>query len=303
MIIGSGFLSRHVAESFMDDGNDVIVLYYNHDIPNFSGKQLKINYSSNIKDQILEYDPDYILLSKGDSFVNDNLNIIESINNNVTPTTEILDIIYNNNLNSLKKIILIGSAAEYSKKNSAIIETDPIFPTSIYGLSKIFLYNSAMYYINKGLPIIYVRQFNAIGPYQRDQFVLSYFATSLVDIERGSKPKINVGDLTCERDFIDGRDAAIAYKLLFNNGIIGDVYNIGSGVSVKVNILLDTLISKLNYNGNIEVVSNSNKLKNNGLGNILLSNNDKLIGLGFKQKYSLDNTVEDTLNYWRNVQK
>ena len=305
LIFGSGFLVRHIANEFTNNGDEVIVMYNNYKLEDYCGNQLRMK-DSNIIDCLIRHKPDYILFAKGDSFVCGNANISASIDSNVVPIAELLDVLHENldKLDFIKKIIVIGSAAEYTKKSSAVQECDDIGQTSVYGLTKIFLFNTAMYYFNKGLPIVYARQFNAIGPYQRDQFVLGAFASQLVHIEGGAKPKLEVGDLTCERDFIDGRDAAYAYRLLFENGVSGEVYNVGSGKSVKIKVLLDIILSKINYDGKIEIVATKkNKLSKNSLTDRLLSNNKKLIQLGFKEKFTLEETIEDTLRYWRNVQK
>ena len=301
LIFGSGFLVRHIANEFTDNGDDVIVMYNNHKLEDYDGVQLR-SRKNDIVHYLMLNKPDYILFAKGDSFVSGNVNVSASIDTNVVPIAELLEVLNQNldKLDFIKKIIVIGSAAQYAKKSSGLHEYDPINPTSVYGLSKIFLFNTAMYYINKGLPIIYTRQFNAFGPYQRDQFVLGAFTSQLVGIENGALPKIEVGDLTCERDFIDGRDAANAYRLLFEDGVIGDVYNVGSGKSIEINILLDMIINKIDYKGDIEIVPRKkNILNENGLTDRLLSNNTKLVQLGFKERFTIEQTIEDTLNYWR----
>jgi nucleoside-diphosphate-sugar epimerase len=90
--------------------------------------------------------------------------------------------------------------------------------------------------------------------------------------------------------------------LLFENGVPGEVYNVGSGKSIKIKVLLDTILNKLDYDGKIEIVTTKkDNLSKNSLTDRLLSNNNKLIQLGFKEKFTLDKTIEDTLTYWRNV--
>ena len=50
--------------------------------------------------------------------------------------------------------------------------------------------------------------------------------------------KINIGNLDSERDYIDIDDLLKAYKLIMERGTPGEVYNIGSGNSVKMLDLL-----------------------------------------------------------------
>ena len=301
LIFGSGFLVKHITNEFINNGDKVKIIYNNHPLEDYYD-QHKLN-DINVIDTINHYKPNFILFAKGNSFVNSNTDIKMSIENNVTPIINILEEISHNfsNMDFIKKILIIGSAAEYGNiTTKPFKETDPLSPSSIYGLSKIFLYKTSMYYHNKGLPIIYCRQFNAIGTHQRELFVLSAFAKQLVLIESGkSEPIISVGDLNCERDFIDGRDAAKAYRMIFDRGENGEVYNIGSGVSTSIGFLLKAAIGIVDFGKDITINSNVDKLKKNGLSDKLLSDNTKIKKLGFVSQYTIEQTIEDTINYWR----
>jgi GDP-4-dehydro-6-deoxy-D-mannose reductase len=305
LIFGSGFLSQYISKDFIDTNNEVKVIYNNHIISELdTSYQIKMDSIINLIEFIQEYKPDYILFAIGDSFVPNNINVQNAINKNLSPILEILDKIHKNkkNINFIKKIIIIGSAAEYGNVfNDKIDETTKTHPYSIYWLTKIFLYNSAMYYIEKGLPIIYVRQFNVIGPHQRDLFVLPSFCKQIAQIEKGLKePKIEVWNLSHERDFTDVRDVANAYHLLFEHGKIWEIYNIWSWSSVKIQKILDILLENTSFKGLIKIVKNKELLLNkNVLSNILLCDNTKLKKLGFKRNYEIKETILDTLTYWK----
>ena len=301
LVFGTGFLVKHITELFAKSNCDVIVVYNKHKVPELKEDKQFQKDEINTAELIINYQPDYILFSVGDSFVTANVDIGYAINKNLMDTLNVLEDIYSNNIEFIKKIVIIGSAAEYGKNSFAMPETTQTHPSSIYGLTKIFLYNTSMYYVGKGLPIVYVLQFNSIGPYQRDCFVLSSFSKQIAQIETGNQePVITVGDLSSERDFIDVRDTAVAYKLLFENGKIGETYNIGSGVSIATEKLLDILLENTTYKSKIDIVHEEiNSLKKNSLSNKLLSDNTKLLQLGFKTKLTITQTVIDTLNYWR----
>ena len=303
LIFGSGFLVKHITEEHLKEGWDVNILYNNHKVVDVEDLLQHRLDDINIVGFIGKYKPSYILFAAGDSFVSDNVSVEMAIKKNVVGAVQILNLLSTSDISSfLHKIIVIGSAAEYHNTHLPLNERDDILPSSIYGLSKIFLYNACMYYINKGLPIIYVRQFNAIGPYQRDKFVLAAFTKQLVLIENNQiDPTISVGNLNCQRDFIDGRDAAAAYRLLFERGEVGEVYNISTGRSIVIGELLDRLLKKIKYEGTVRINrNNKDKISKNELGDILVSDATKLNNLGFKRKYTLDQTIEDTLNFWRN---
>jgi GDP-4-dehydro-6-deoxy-D-mannose reductase len=306
LVFGSGFLVRHIATHFTGLGFEIKIVYNKHPLNDFEAVSQEQQDAIDVIKLVLSFQPDFILFAVGDSYVPDNTDIEHAIHKNLLFTLLILEKLYtiSAELTFMKKIIVIGSAAEYGNRtNVALSETTPLHPVSIYGLTKIFLYNTAIYYAEKGLPIIYVRQFNAIGPYQRDSFVLASFCKQVALIEKGlQKPEIEVGDLSYHRDFIDARDTAIAYHILFEKGLIGETYNIGAGTAIPIHFLLEKLLEQTSLEKDKIKILDKRKsvLDKNSLSNKLLSDNSKLTALGFVQMYSIETTITDTLNYWRN---
>lgn len=305
LIFGSGFLVRHIATVFLNKGYSVKIIYNKHKILDFGADIQTPLDTINVENLVIEFQPNYILFAVGDSYVPGNTVISEAIDRNLMFTLVLLEKLYISlkQMTALKKIIVIGSAAEYgNRKETAISETDALHPSTIYGLTKIFLYNTSMYYLEKGMPIIYTRQFNAIGPYQRDLFVLSSFCQQIAKIEKGlQEPELEVGDLSFKRDFIDARDAANAYYLLFTKGEIGKIYNVGSGKATSIQNLLDVLLTKTSYNKQKIKIKNYAKahVSKNDFSSTLLSDNDQLKSIGYKSQYSIEDTITETLNYWR----
>jgi GDP-4-dehydro-6-deoxy-D-mannose reductase len=199
--------------------------------------------------------------------------------------------------------LIIGSASEYGKFYDKPIKEDFILhPTSLYGLSKIFLYNAATYFLERGLPIVYVRQFNTIGVGQRDDFVFSSFSRSIVEIEKKlTPPVLHVGDLTQERDFLDVRDTCLAYDILMEKGVVGETYNVASGLYISIEVLLYAMVenSMLNLE-TLEIIQNKNLFsKEASLSKRLHADIEKLKKLNFQPKFSLKDSIIDSLEYWR----
>lgn len=305
LIFGTGFIASNLIDYWSEKYGEIefIILYNNHKIKENSNVR-QYSMKSDIGEILLRENPDTIIILHGDSFVSNNTSITESTNHNVLKASAFLEDIHRHKESlSVKKIVVIGSASEYGKfYNEAIEESFELHPTSIYGLSKIFLFNVSKYFIERGLPIVYVRQFNTLGMNQRDDFVLASFIKNIVQIEKGlAKPTLSVGDLTQERDFLDVRDSCSAYELLIKKGTIGEVYNVASGSYRSVDSLLDKVIqySQLNKE-NLNIISNKNLfLKEASLSKRLLANINKLKALGFEQKYTLEDTIKDTFSYWR----
>jgi GDP-4-dehydro-6-deoxy-D-mannose reductase len=200
-----------------------------------------------------------------------------------------------------EKIVLVGSSAEYGRMYvEPISENFPLHPTSIYGLTKIFLFNTAMYYFEKGLPVVYARQFNCTGPYQRPDFVVPSICRQIAMIEKGLQDRIIVGDVSQRRDFIDVRDAARAYMLLFEQGHAGEVYNIGSGNAVSISAVFEKAISLAHSPTKIMAEVNRQLFfSENATSNTICADVAKLACLGFKTNYSMDETIVDVINFWR----
>ena len=208
-------------------------------------------------------------------------------------------------LNKLKidaKVIVVTSAEVYGiveEKNIPIDEDTPLNPTNPYAVSKIAQdYLALQYYLAYGSKIIRIRPFNHIGPGQSDKFVASAFAKKIAEIEKGkSNPVIKVGNLKSERDFTDVRDMVRAYILLMEKGKVGDVYNIGSGRSYKIEEVLKMLLSFSKKNIEVKIDSNLLRPTDNP---ILRSNNSKMHSItGWESEIPLEKTLQDILEYWR----
>ena len=159
-----------------------------------------------------------------------------------------------------------------------------------------------MYFVERGLPIVYIRQFNTVGIGQRDSFVFSSFSKNIVKIEKNlSEPILNVGDLSQERDFLDVRDTCMAYYILMEKGIIGETYNVASGDYISIEKLLYAMIEKSNLSKHdLKIIENKNLFsKEASLSKRLHADINKLKTLGFKPKYKLEDTIQDILEYWR----
>ena len=106
-----------------------------------------------------------------------------------------------------------------------------------------------------------------------------------------------VGNLEAKRDFTDVRDMVKAYVLLMEKGILGEVYNIGSGKSFKIADILDQLISI----SGVKVKIESDKSLFRPIDNPdFVCNCQKLKKLtGWKPEIPLEKTLTDVIDYWR----
>ncbi len=229
---------------------------------------------------------------------------VTTFNNNVDAELFVLESLRKENLMNTK-VMVISSAEVYGyvrPENLPLNEDAPLRPGNPYASSKVAQdFIGLQYALSYKMPIIRVRPFNHIGPRQAPGFVVSDFAKQIADIEKGKQePVVKVGNLDAKRDFTDVRDMVRAYALLMEKGQSEEVYNIGSGTSHKIQEILDTLIGLSNTK--ITVETDLQKLRPSDIPEIVSDNTKILDTTGWKPEISLEQSLKDTLDYWRNIE-
>lgn len=200
------------------------------------------------------------------------------------------------------KIIYVSSAEVYGKTNSPenITEDSPLFPVNYYGVSKVAADRlSYQYTQSHKLKIVILRPFNHIGPGQTKGFFVPDMSSQIAQIETGSQNKeIMVGNLDSVRDFLDVRDVVEAYKLALEKDLpFGEVFNVSSGKGIKMADLLQKLLTHAKTQ--IQTKTDPNRLRPSDIP-ITVGDSTKLRKLtGWEPKIPIDQTLEDTLEYWR----
>ena len=144
------------------------------------------------------------------------------------------------------RIILIGSAAEYGLIGNKVLpvsEDQPLNPVSPYGISKAAQTFFARGAAKQGMDVITARIFNLFGPGLSPRMALSSFARQLVRVEAGETTFIETGPLGARRDYIDVFQTVEALRVLIEEGVGGEEYNICSGISWSMRDLVDILCS------------------------------------------------------------
>lgn len=165
---------------------------------------------------------------------------------NVQATKNLLDACLKHGLRV--RVLLVGSAAEYGvvrEEENPVREDHPLSAVSLYGLSKVYQTELMKYYRNVfDLDIVMARTFNLLG----DGFSRNLFIGNLLqqinDYKNGVIDKIMIGNLENKRDYLHIFEAVRYYKIIMENGLSGEIYNVGSGKSVKINDILDEIIAE-----------------------------------------------------------
>ena len=93
------------------------------------------------------------------------------------------------------------------------------------------------------------------------------------------------------------RDDVRAYGLLIEKGEKGETYNVGSGKAVAIQDILDLILSKSTAKINVEV--DPAKIRPVDVPIIEADTTKIYKTTGWKTEIPLDQTSEETLNYWR----
>jgi GDP-4-dehydro-6-deoxy-D-mannose reductase len=205
----------------------------------------------------------------------------------------------------LDPLILIASSNEIyghvSPEDLPIDEDTPFRPVNSYAVSKaaqdLLAYQ---YHVSHKLRTIRLRLFNHIGPRQTELFVASAFAAQIARIEAGMQPPLlRVGELSAERDFTDVRDIARAYVLAAWHGEAGQVYNVGSGRTVSVRWLLDTLLTFSERD--IAIEPDPTRMRPAEVPRVVCDNRRFCAHTGWAPQIPLEQTLYDILEYWRDA--
>ena len=192
------------------------------------------------------------------------------------------------------KIVFSSSAAVYGESNVAVSEKSELNPKSPYAQNKIDGENILK---KSSIPHVALRYFNVYGPGQSAQYagVITFFIQNALS----GKDLLIHGDGNQVRDFVFVDDIVKANVLAMNyKNTSFEVFNIGSGTQTSIKTLAETIISLTNSSSKI-IYSTPR------LGDITYSQADvykaKSI-LGWKIETSLEQGLEQTINYYKNIQ-
>jgi GDP-4-dehydro-6-deoxy-D-mannose reductase len=222
-----------------------------------------------------------------------------TVDTNINGTINIFEAIKNLNLDPI--VLVACSSAEYGMvepENIPILETHPILPLHVYGVTKVAQdLLSYQYFKNDGIKTIRARIFNTTGP-KKINDVCSDFTKQAVLIEkRLQEPIIKVGNLETRRAITDVRDMINGFLLLLEKGKHGEVYNISGENAYLIKDILSKVCDICNINP--EIYHDPNLMRPTD-EKIIYGDSSKLKkDTMWKQEISIDQTLRDMIEYWR----
>ena len=199
------------------------------------------------------------------------------------------------------RILFVSSSDVYGRQNPGrmpLRETVRLSAASPYGFTKISGEALAGFYVrSEKLPIVIARPFTHTGPGQSPDFVCSDWARQIAEIENGKPAVIKVGNLDVRRDYSDVRDVVRAYVSLIERGKPGQAYNICSGESPSLRVILRMLTGFSGIRVGVEV--DPGRFRKADIPLLAGSRAKITRETGWKPRFDLETTLRDLLEDWR----
>ena len=203
-------------------------------------------------------------------------------------------------------VVVACSSAEYGQTlneidNPYVLETAELKPLHPYGVSKVGQdLISFQYYMNDHIRCIRARIFNSTGT-RKVNDVTSDFTHRAILAEYSGNYEIRVGNLESKRAIMDQRDLVNALLLLAEKGKSGEVYNISSEYVYQMKDIVNMIESQLGHK--FKIIKDPVLLRPTD-EKLIVGNIDKLKrDTEWRQQVSMNQTISDMLNYWRNKEK
>ena len=218
------------------------------------------------------------------------------IDTNVKGTLNILQAARDCNV---KRILVTSTSEVYGTAQFVpITESHPKQPQSPYSASKIGADALAdSFYRSFDLPVTIVRPFNTYGPRQSARAVIPTIITQLLN----GISEIKLGDISPTRDLLYVKDTVEGFiKIAESDLLIGQEVNIATQSEISVGDLAKILINQINPNAII--ISDDIRLRPSKSEVFrLFGSNEKIKSMTkWKQNYSLDDGLKETVEWFRN---
>ncbi len=308
---GAGYIGTHIANLFIADGKDVVLLD-----SLYQGLKPRVDYLSKKNGREI---PLHVIDIRDYTAVENILKsqkftgivhtaalkaVGESVEKpdeykevNFTATTELLKLAQKY---GVKKFLFSSTAAVYGSPDTMepCKENGPLAPISPYGSTKLDAESKVTEFINTpGNSGTSLRFFNVVGTASQellDNSVENLVPIVLGKLNKGEAPVIfgtdyPTADGTCVRDYVDVRDIAQAHLVAANaTGAIPPIINVGTGRGASVREIINLVLAAVNKS-DTAVIEAPRRAGDPAFlcANVDLAANE----LGFKSKYSLEESI------------
>ena len=177
-------------------------------------------------------------------------------------------------------------------------ETTPLIPVSPYGCAKVFSYNICNNYKNSyDMFISNGILFNHESPRRGINFVTNKVVKSAVDIKKGIKSTLPMGNLTATRDWGHAKDYVKAMWMMLQHSV-PDNFVCATGVSHSVKDLVMYVFEKLDMNYQDYVTQEEKFLRPEELTDLKGDSTKLRSTLGWKPTYTFETMLDEMIEHW-----
>ena len=297
----AGFIGSHLVDKLLEQGYEVIGIdcftdYYSMEIKkkNISTALSHKNFEFIEKD-ILDMrgypEVDYVFHQAAQAGVRASWGRSFEIytRNNIEATQKLLE--FYKNL-KFKKFVYASSSSVYGDAELPMREDSLLKPVSPYGVTKLAGENLCyLYWKNYGVPTISLRYFTVYGPRQRPDMAIHKFVKAIF---KGDEISV-FGDGTQTRDFTFVDDAVVANVLAAESDSVGEIFNIGGGSRISVNVLINEIEKIVGKKAKIKYIEKQKGDVRDTLADVSKAKKE----LGWMPKVKIEEGLKRFVDWWK----
>ncbi|MHA1239048.1 MAG: NAD-dependent epimerase/dehydratase family protein [Candidatus Odinarchaeia archaeon] len=203
---------------------------------------------------------------------------------------------FNNNL----RLVIASTSSLYNRNPLPYKEDMPIYVTDYYTECRYYVERlSQLYYDLYGVKSIILRFFSVYGPREEYKGRYANIITQFLWKMSKNEAPVIYGDGTQTRDFIYVEDVVNACVMAAESKLNWEIFNVGTGKETSFNEIISILNDKLNKNIKPKYVPNPIK---NYVERTLADTAKIEHKLSFKPKYTLEQGIDKTIEYYLSTQ-
>ncbi len=198
--------------------------------------------------------------------------------------------------------LFVSSAEVYGASfgSGPVAEDTPLLPMNPYARAKAAAEGMLTDVLPPTARLIVARSFNHTGAGQDERFALPAFAAQIARIERGLKePRLSVGNLSAQRDFLDVADVVEAYiRLVETPGLAPcSTFNVASGQGHRMSEMLERLraLSRANF----EILIDSERMRPSDVPCSIGDASKLRAATDWSPRRPIDDMLSRLLDHWR----